>query len=126
MALISRVALACNKCGKEFYNAKANLNIMGEEFYLCDKCMDGLLDYLNSKTEKEEKPEKKRTLTYIQWDKYNLDKLVEYWQQGLTYKEIADKFAVNIGSISNIITRARQSEPGSALYPYRNRFNRED
>ena len=126
MALITRVALAQNNCVRQVYNVKANLTVLGKDFYLGDSCLEGLLDYLNTKSKKEEAPETKKTLTYIQWDTYNLDKLVGYWNQGLTYKEIADKFAVNIGSISNIITRARQSQPGSNLYPYRNCFNRED
>lgn len=125
MALITRVALACNKCGKEFYNVKANLSVMAEDFYLCDKCMEGLLDYLSAKTTKDETVEKP-TLTYMKWDDYTLGKLVDYHRANLTQKQIAEKFAVKLVSIQNIITRIRQSEPGSTLYQYRKYFVEED
>ena len=119
MALISRIALACNKCGKEFYDAKANLNIMGEEFYLCDHCLDGLLDYISNKTHQDRQSKEKPTLTYTVWDDYNLGKLMDYMKQGLTQQAIADTFCVGRGAITNILYRIRNSVPGSNLYQWR-------
>lgn len=119
MALISRIALACNKCGKEFYDAKANLNIMGEEFYLCDRCLDGLLDYISSKSLKTSMEEKKPTTSYTVWDDYNLGKLMDYMKQGLTQPAIADAFCVGRGAITSILYHIRNSVPGSNLYKWR-------
>jgi len=68
----------------------------------------------------------KRTLAYMHWDDYSLGKLVDYQAQGLTQREMAEKFAVNYGSVSNIIIRIRQSKPGSTLYQYRKYFVEEE
>lgn len=46
MALIKKSILVCNKCGNEA-EAEANMTILGEEFYLCDKCLERLINWMS-------------------------------------------------------------------------------
>lgn len=152
MALIKKNILVCNKCGKEA-EASSNMTILDEEFYLCDKCLERLINWLTVKSEpvKEDKPsvqkeffgeeEKKvswqetqptyvapsgRPTTYIQWDEYNINKLLDLWGQNLTGKQCAAQFKIGWGSVAKILTRIRQATPGTTLYPYQARLERLD
>ena len=159
MALIKKNILVCNKCGKEA-EASSNMTILGEEFYLCDKCLERLINWLTVKSEpvKEDKPnvqeefsqlvnecfgedEKKvscqetkstyvapsgRPTTYIQWDEYNINKLLDLWGQNFTGKQCAAQFKTGWGSVAKILTRIRQATPGTTLYQYQSRLNRLD
>ena len=53
MSLIKKFVMVCNKCGKESQVTNAtesNVNILGEDFFLCDDCLYYILDAINGKS----------------------------------------------------------------------------
>lgn len=53
MSLIKKFVMVCNRCGKESQVTNAtesNVNILGEEFFLCDDCLYYILDVINGKS----------------------------------------------------------------------------
>ena len=147
MALITKQVLVCNKCGKEVENGTSNVTILGEEFYFCEDCLEKLIRWATTKSEVRDEPvvESKpvpeikqvekpteyvhpdgRPTTYVQWDEYNLNKLLDLWGQNLTMKQCATSFKTGWGSIAKMLTRIRQATPGTTLYPYQARLNRLD
>ena len=142
MALIKKSILVCNKCGKEV-EATANVTILGEEFYLCDDCLERLIRWVTVQSKQEadepttEKPEKNerppeytapkaRPTVYTQWDDYNVGKLLDMWGQNYTLKQCATAFKLSVSGVNKVFVRIRQATPGTALYQYQARLNRLD
>ena len=125
MALIKKNVLLCNKCNKES-EADPNVIILGEEFYLCDDCLERLVQWITTKPDLIEFEKKeithKRPKTYFQWDDYNIRKMIGMINDRMTRQEIADKFCVTKGAIAHIINRINLAKPGSTLYQYQKCF----
>lgn len=150
MALITKTIVACNKCGKEVVWDGSNVRVLDEEFYLCDDCLERLINWLTVKSEpvveepknievKEEVKEKvsrRETLptfvpngrpsTHIQWDEYNINRLLDMWGHNYKLRECGAVFKVGISGINKMLVRIREAQPGSNLYPYQARLKRLD
>ena len=147
MALITKQVLICNKCGKEVANGASNMTILGEEFYLCDECLERLLNWVSRPTIQEidldklaakldtpsqdivKKPTgvtrekgQRFSSTNVLWDDYNIDKVLTMVEQGMTNRDIGSVMCTTEGSIVCLLNRIKHSNPGSEKYPYRDRL----
>lgn len=135
MALITKTMVTCNKCGKETVWDGANVIVLDEEFYLCDECLERLLNWLSVKTEDTSKPtitferktENKDTgkrAPYVMWDEYNLNKLLDMLGQNKSTAECAEAFCVSANALRHLFYRIEHAEVGSMLYQYKSRLER--
>lgn len=146
MALIKRVIVSCNKCGAESngdYTSQL-VNVLGEEYYLCDECTLRLLNWLSTTTESCEvvqevstKPEPTQTSTstlspivgsndrrssYFRWDDLANDKLVEMVNGGYNHTQIANEFRLSVASVSSQIFKIRHAKPGDQYHPWKRKI----
>lgn len=144
MALITKQLLVCNKCGKEVADGSPNMTILGEEFYLCDECLERLLNWVSQPTIQEidlnklaakldtppqdtfKKPKsstrERFSSTNIIWDEYNIDKVLSMVEKGMTNADIGSIMCTTEASIMCLLNRIKYSKPGSEKYPYRDRL----
>lgn len=145
MAIITKSVLICNKCGKETEATGANMSILGEDFFLCDECLERLINWVSraplsddeviqlakdmvgeKKPEKEEKPEKKshamKSKTKFVWDDYKIDNLLSLREWGYSYAECAMALGTTEASVMNVLTKIRTAEVGYPKYPYKARL----
>ena len=142
MALITKQVLVCNKCGKEVANGSPNMTILGEEFYLCDECLERLLNWVSIPTVQEvdldklaaklnQAPEpkvvttqtprekgKRFSTTNVNWDDYNIDKVLTMVEQGMCDEDIGKAMCTSTASIMSLLNRIRRSTPGTDKYKY--------
>ena len=139
MAIITKSVLICNKCGKETEATGANVNILGEDFFLCDECLERLINWVSraplSDDEviqlakdmvSEEKPEKKshamKSKTKFVWDDYNIDRLLSLREQSYSYAECGKSLGTTEASVMNVLGKIRTAEVGYPKYPYKARL----
>ena len=130
MALITKQILECNKCGHREENAEANLNIFGEDFYLCDDCLENVVNWISkpiNHTSRTRTDEPKHKLVpkhkpWSRWDEHRIDVLYNYLSTGWTIEYIAERMGTTKSSVFNMISRIRNSTPGDNLYPHKQKF----
>lgn len=52
MSLIKKFVMVCNRCGSESTatnDTESNVSVLGEDFFLCDNCLDYIIDVINGK-----------------------------------------------------------------------------
>lgn len=147
MAVLKRTILICNKCKAEVSSASPNVAILGEDFYLCDTCLDALLYWMEqvpptieitepslcydphtaaSEESIKKYPNGKFCSTYMKWDEYKINQLMYLRAEGLSAPDIAKELGTTKHAISNLIHRIRNSNPGSELHKYKSRLEETD
>lgn len=131
MALITKSLVLCNKCGKESESGATNVTILGEEFYLCDECLERLIRWVTTQPADEEEDETPSTRviprvpstrgrhTWSKWDDDRLRKLIQYKNDGLEDRDIAEALAVTPASVRIRLSVIRNAKVGDNMYPYK-------
>lgn len=176
MSLIKKFVMVCNRCGKESQVTNAtesNVNILGEEFFLCDDCLYYILDVINGKSipvidepdlkmsikrygtpidkndpdqdeqdkiefeeltdwGSDDKPAKKlvpdfdplssEKREYIKWDDYEVEKVMELKEQGMTWKDIGVIRKLTRPQLQQLAVRIRSAKPGSKYYTWKLKY----
>lgn len=125
--LITKTTIVCNKCGKEFVKANSNVLILEEEFFLCDKCLDSLLEWIDHAPTKEAPAASKASNSRFstvntKWDDTMIMKLYTLHNDHGSLKKCADLLKVSYASVTNVVHRIRNAKPGSDLFQYKPLF----
>lgn len=126
MALIKKEIICCNRCKCEVDDGKPNVQLLGEEYFLCDDCAIIALNWLEAEgnlSEKQETettpsdsrvyvpaPYPQRSATYHQWDDEEIRSLIEHYNKGMKMKSLACMLGVTVPSVSSLLNKIRHCE----------------